>query len=552
MPKDVTVTFKDGTTHVYKNAPDNISPDDVEARAQKDFGKEVASLSRGAPAAKGNQADASQRTLGGDMKNALLKLGRDLGGSIPFVDQPGQYKPNALALVGDVGGLIQPPVQAAMRPVASGLESMGIHAYKGDGGPTDFRYRQMTTDQHADELANDAVTAVGLLAPARPRGTPLINTPPYQPPPRPAPRPVPVRTQRVRALQAAGVDLTPGQMAGGILQNLEDATATTSGAVREAKIRGNEALNNVVMNDAVSPIGGHVDGAGRNAVESMHTQVSDALNNAFGNARFVPDAQMQADVQNAARGLLPSSRGEAHQIAQEFIDDATTPDGLSEAFARLTRQRGQATAQGNHSLANFIHDLQQSTLDTMERSGTDTQAIRNARDAFRRSVVPERAAALTGAQDGVFSPEQLRTAVKASDRTVRKNAYAQGNAQYQDLSDAAVDVMGKSIGSSGTAERAMLSDPVKFAVTTARNLALRGVYNRPVIGLLNRISQAQTPQALSNGLNGLRSLASRNPEAAEALRLLTASGGQGGAAVGQGLGAVAAPSQSQEKRPKRK
>ena len=47
MPRNITVTFSDGTTHVYQNAPDNISPEQVSARAQKDFGKQVKALDGG-------------------------------------------------------------------------------------------------------------------------------------------------------------------------------------------------------------------------------------------------------------------------------------------------------------------------------------------------------------------------------------------------------------------------------------------------------------------------------------------------------------------------
>ena len=49
MPRNITVTFSDGSKHVYNNAPDDITPDAVSARAAKDFGKEVASLDGGRP-----------------------------------------------------------------------------------------------------------------------------------------------------------------------------------------------------------------------------------------------------------------------------------------------------------------------------------------------------------------------------------------------------------------------------------------------------------------------------------------------------------------------
>ena len=47
MPRNITVTFDDGSTHVYREAPDDLTPDQVSARAQQDFGKQVISLDGG-------------------------------------------------------------------------------------------------------------------------------------------------------------------------------------------------------------------------------------------------------------------------------------------------------------------------------------------------------------------------------------------------------------------------------------------------------------------------------------------------------------------------
>ena len=58
MPRDITVTFDDGTSHVYRGAPDDVTPDAVQARAAKEFGKTVKSLDGGrqaAPAAPAGQ-----------------------------------------------------------------------------------------------------------------------------------------------------------------------------------------------------------------------------------------------------------------------------------------------------------------------------------------------------------------------------------------------------------------------------------------------------------------------------------------------------------------
>jgi len=54
MPRNITVTFDDGSNHVYNNAPDDVTPEQIESRASRDFaGKRVTALDggRAAPSA---------------------------------------------------------------------------------------------------------------------------------------------------------------------------------------------------------------------------------------------------------------------------------------------------------------------------------------------------------------------------------------------------------------------------------------------------------------------------------------------------------------------
>lgn len=64
MPRNITVTLADGTQHVYANAPDTITPDQVAARAQTDFGQAPKAIDggRGAPPARtpAPQSDADK------------------------------------------------------------------------------------------------------------------------------------------------------------------------------------------------------------------------------------------------------------------------------------------------------------------------------------------------------------------------------------------------------------------------------------------------------------------------------------------------------------
>ena len=77
---DISVQFDDGTSHVYKNAPDSISRDDAVARAQKDFGRQVVNISRG------NLAKVDKSSAGFNVPAGLVQGAADIGATIltPF------------------------------------------------------------------------------------------------------------------------------------------------------------------------------------------------------------------------------------------------------------------------------------------------------------------------------------------------------------------------------------------------------------------------------------------------------------------------------------
>jgi len=69
---DITVTFDDGSSHVYRNAPETLTQDDVIARASKDFaGKQVSSLNRVA----GGQKLSAEEVLTGAVTNLPSSIG---------------------------------------------------------------------------------------------------------------------------------------------------------------------------------------------------------------------------------------------------------------------------------------------------------------------------------------------------------------------------------------------------------------------------------------------------------------------------------------------
>jgi hypothetical protein len=90
MARNITVTFDDGSTHVYQNAPDNLTPDMVQQRAQQDFGKSVTSLDGGKSA-----SPVAGKGMLGQRQGTLAKIGTGLasladttvGGVLPMIGQ---------------------------------------------------------------------------------------------------------------------------------------------------------------------------------------------------------------------------------------------------------------------------------------------------------------------------------------------------------------------------------------------------------------------------------------------------------------------------------
>ena len=82
---DITVSFNDGTSHVYRDAPESLTKDDVIARATRDFsGKQITGLDRVA----GGQKLSTEEVLTGAITNFPSSVGSMLGDIYQAVTSP--------------------------------------------------------------------------------------------------------------------------------------------------------------------------------------------------------------------------------------------------------------------------------------------------------------------------------------------------------------------------------------------------------------------------------------------------------------------------------
>ena len=278
-----------------------------------------------------------------------------------------------------------------------------------------------------------------------------------------------------RMLMAEGVELTPGQVAGGMAKRIEDASTSIpimGGQVAQAQQRAVESFNRAAINRGLGEIGEKLpDGmVGREAIEYAGKKIGDAYDPLLARMTLRADQQFIADstalAQNAQAALAPERAQQLANIMQTKLGRHMSGQGTmtgqkfklaDSELGRLARQFSSSADADQRMLGETIRDMQSVMRDALARSNPRlAPELRKIDKAFATNLRVERAAASVAATDGVFTPAQLQNAVKALDSSGRKRQFARGNALLQDLADAGKEVLPSAVGNSGTADRAGL------------------------------------------------------------------------------------------------
>jgi len=274
----------------------------------------------------------------------------------------------------------------------------------------------------------------------------------------------------MRQMMDLGVRPTIGQAAGGFLNRMEQGLGNTipvvGDMIKASRRRAVLELNTGVMNDVLSPIGVQLPKgaeAGRDSLNFMADNVSNAYNRAVPSAGAPVDQTAQADLQQLITNaqLLPDSqRGQFNRFMQQYVAGRISPNGhlTGESFKAAESDLGKAANGYIYNRNSDFNDLQlgdalreaQSILrQNLERSNPTTAAdIRAANQAFAKMQTVSKAVARPTQDPGVFSPAQLQSAAYGG--TLSSNARMRGTGPYQELSDAARAVLGPTIPDSGT------------------------------------------------------------------------------------------------------
>jgi hypothetical protein len=276
------------------------------------------------------------------------------------------------------------------------------------------------------------------------------------------------------ALSDAGVSLTPGQIAGGYGQRIEEALGSIP--IVGAQIRGQQAegvasFNRAVANRVLEPLGQKVDDAapvGRELVDDVYKRIVGAYNAVLPRVQaFGPDQQLYQDFAQAFQ------MAGTKKTQEDFVDifnnkiaplikggviDGDSWKSIDEQLGFEVRRYLRSTDPSHQNLGDALVEAQRALRDLLARSNPQiAPEVKAADQAYAQYIRMERAAGATGAREGVFTPLQFNQAVAMTAGGPRRSQYARGDALMQDLSDPASVVMPRTLPDSGTTERALIA-----------------------------------------------------------------------------------------------
>jgi hypothetical protein len=336
------------------------------------------------------------------------------------------------------------------------------------------------------------------------------------------------------ALLDEGITPTPGQLLGGAAKRAEEGLTSVpivGDAIKKGQRRAVADLNRAAFNRALAPVGESLPkGAkiGRGAVEFVEDTLGAKYDALMPRLTTTADGQFISEVSQlrnsmGSGAIDPAKAAQFERILNDQLlvkfqgPNATlTGETLKQIegdLGNLWRQYRASLDPDQRLLGDAIRETQDILRRTVERSNpqaaTELRAINTGYANFKRV---QRAASGLGADEGLFTPAQLQSAVKAMDRSKDKGGFAKGTALMQDLSEPAKSVLGNTVPDSGTPYRTLVSlgagggaallNPWLAAGVAAAPVAYSKPGQAAIAALLARRPDAAVPLA-----NALRQIA---------------------------------------------
>jgi hypothetical protein len=282
-------------------------------------------------------------------------------------------------------------------------------------------------------------------------------------------------TPELQRLQQAGVDvsrLTPGQQLGGTAKRIEESLKSVPFAgevVRQAELRTFQDFNKGLLNNVVQQVNpkAQIPKAfdTRGAVEFVEKEISKAYNKGLANIKFPVSDPFRNQVESIASKYAANLSDENAKLLQKLVKNnvldmmpanKVVPGGtlkrIDSDLGKFETQYLRSATSQDKTIGQALQEIK-AEIRAVIGNQDPTGEIKAANAAFADFLRIQAAAGQSRSPGGVFSPEQLMSATRSLDASLRKGQFARGQARMQKTAEAAREVMGTRVPDSGTPER---------------------------------------------------------------------------------------------------
>lgn len=286
-----------------------------------------------------------------------------------------------------------------------------------------------------------------------------------------------------RRLVEEGVEVSPGQLMGGAAHQLEDAMTGIPllGEIPNAsQRRALETMNMTAIQRPMTSLGVELPRNLRStheAIDFAQQAATDAYDDLIPRLQVRLDQDFATEFNTLNSGVQNMNAAQVDQwnklIRNEVMprfnaamgpaNGRITGESFKELESILSKEVRDFTS-GNASphdrrYASAVRELQSQLRDMLARNNpAHAERLQSINDAYRQLTVLEDAAQAAPADArGQFTAHILNQAARRADPSVRRRAFARGDALFQDLSTDAGEIMRRTVNDSGTATRGAVS-----------------------------------------------------------------------------------------------
>ena len=269
----------------------------------------------------------------------------------------------------------------------------------------------------------------------------------------------PLVSKAESTMRELGIRPTTGQTLGGQFKTIEEFAQNLpliGSSIENARQRVLFDFNKGVINKALKKVDDKLpaDVIGRDAVAYASDQVGAHYDDVLSKMSFDLDFKTTSDILGSlskAKGLDANQRQKVTETLNDIVFgkfagqklDGPAYKGIESDLRAVASNYLNGGSASEREVGKALNDvLGVLKKELYSQNPKQTSKLRRIDSAYGDLAVINVAAANSGASSGVFTPKQYSTAVRQQDVTRRKTAFAKGRAKGQEVSDAAVEVIG--------------------------------------------------------------------------------------------------------------